>query len=129
MRKIVALALVLALQGAGLSAPLVHAHPDEHDTDHHHGRQVHTHWAGHASSHAPSDGPSLDTADADRALFLHAFVALPRTLSSAPGVTLAAFVFPVPAERPAHRGIDVVRSHDPPPLRSRPARAPPTLLS
>lgn len=129
VRKVIALALSLAVQAAALSAPLVHAHPEDHDTDHHRAREVHTHWAGHGSSHDSPDGPTFDAAEHDRAVFLNAFVAVPRTPSSAPALTLTAFALPVPAERPAHRGIEVVRSHDPPPIRSLPARAPPAFLS
>ena len=45
-RKALAIVLLLAVQGAALGAPLAHAHPDDHETDHHRGRAVHVHWAG-----------------------------------------------------------------------------------
>jgi len=129
VRRIVAIVLALAVQGAALTGPLVHAHPDDHATDHHSGRAVHTHWAGHPQSPHQSDTPSLETEDQDRAIFIGSFIAVAGTIQSAPAVTHSVFVLPVPVERVAHRGIEVVRSHDPPYVRSLSARAPPALLS
>lgn len=129
MRKTITFALSLAVLAAALSAPLVHAHPDNHATDHHGGRAVHTHWAGHAQSQDTSDAPALGTDDHDRAVFLNAFVAVAASPLPAQAVTPGAFELPVPAERAAHRILDVVRSHDPPSLRSLSSRAPPALLS
>ena len=129
VRKVIALALALAVQAAALSAPLVHAHPDDHATEHHGAREVHTHWAGHAASHNSSDEPSLDAADHDRAVFLNAFLAVAASSFPAFGVTHAVFELPVPAERAAHQVIEVGRSHDPPSFRSLPSRAPPAFLS
>lgn len=129
VRKAIAVALSLAVQAAALSAPLVHAHPDDYETGHHTGRTVHTHWAGHATSHHPSDAPALEADDHDRAVFLNAFVAVAAAWFSAPGMTPAVCELAVPAERRAHRTADVVRSHDPPLIRSLSSRAPPALLS
>jgi hypothetical protein len=129
VRKVVAIALALAVQGGALTAPLVHAHPDEHATDHHAAGTVHTHWAGHTHSSQPSDIPAFDTADPDRAVFLNAFVAVATTVFSAPAAALTAFALPVAAERAAHRRVEIVRSHDPPCIRSLCSRAPPAFLS
>jgi hypothetical protein len=129
VQRVIAIALALAIQGAALTAPLVHAHPDDHATDHHAPGAVHTHWAGHADTPHPSDDPAFSTENPDRAVFLNAFVAVAPTLKPAPAVPLTVFVLPVPAERAAHRGGEVVRSHDPPYVRSLSARAPPALLS
>lgn len=129
MRKVIALALALAVQAAALSAPLVHAHPDDHATDHHGAREVHTHWAGHAASHDSSDEPSLDAADHDQAVFLNAFLAVATSSFPAFGVTHAVFELSVPAERAAHLVIEIGRSHDPPSFRLLPSRAPPVFLS
>ena len=129
MRKVIALALSLAVQATALSAPLVHAHPDDHATEHHGSRTVHTHWAGHAQSHDTSDTPAFGTDDHDRAVFLNAFVAVAASSLPAQAIAPDAFELPVPAERPAHRILEVVRSHDPPSLRSVSSRAPPALLS
>ena len=129
MRKVIAVALALAVQATAVSAPLVHAHPDEHATPHHAGRAVHTHWAGHGQSHHSSNAPAVGTADHDRAVFLNAFVAVAVSPVPAPGVTPAILDLPVPAERPAHRIFDTARSHDPPFFRSLSSRAPPVFLS
>lgn len=125
MRKVTAVALSLAFQAAALGAPLVHAHPDRHATEHHEGGAVHVHWAGHAPSHDRSGAPAVGTDDRDRAVFLDAFLAVTASAFPLAAVSPAAFELVVPPERAAHRVIEVVRSHDPPDFRSRPARAPP----
>jgi hypothetical protein len=129
VRKVIAVALSLAVQVAALSAPLVHAHPDDHATEHHDGRTVHTHWAGHAQSHHSSAAPDLETSDHDRAVFLDAFVAVAASSLPAHGLTHVLFELPVPPERAAHRVVEIVRSHDPPFFRSLSSRAPPAFLS
>ena len=129
MRKALAVALAVAVQAAGLSAPFVHAHPDEHDTSHHSGGAVHVHWDGHAQSHQSSDSPALDTADHDRAVLLDAFVAVSVPAFPAPTVTPAVRELPRPAERSAPAPIEIVSGHDPPFFLSVPPRAPPSLLS
>jgi hypothetical protein len=129
VRKVLAVTLSVAILAAGLSAPLVHAHPDDHATEHHQGRAVHTHWEGHAESHHSSDAPALETADHDRAIFLNAFVAVAVAAYPAAAVTPAVVELPVPIERAAHRSVDITHSHDPPFCRSVPSRAPPAFLS
>lgn len=128
VRNAVAVALALALQAAGLSALLVHAHPDEHATGHHAGRTVHTHFAGH--THAPAPGTtSLAAADHDRAVFLETFIAVTPSSPLLAGATEDVFDVPFAAERRPHRAFEVVHGHDPPSLRRRSSRAPPALLS
>jgi hypothetical protein len=129
VRNAVAVALSLALQAAALSAPLVHAHPDDHATDHHGGRTVHTHWAGHGHSHRAPDTPFIDHADDDRAIFLNAFVAVAAEPVAAPVVAPLIFELAVPAERAAHQVVDIAPGHDPPGAASLPSRAPPARLS
>ena len=129
MRKVLALALSLAVQAAALSAPLVHAHPDGHATEHHGAREIHTHWAGHSPSHDSSDGPAADAPDHDRAVFLNAFVAVAATSFPIPSVTISVFELPVPRERAPHRVVEIAHGHDPPCLRSLSSRAPPSFLS
>ena len=125
----VALTLSVAIQGAALSAPLVHAHPGAEATEHHSGRAVHTHWGGHAHEHSRSDDPAFRTADQDRAVFLNAFVAAAASVSSAIAVAPDLVEVPVPAERAAHRTVEITHGHDPPASRSLPSRAPPAFLS
>jgi hypothetical protein len=129
VRKLIALALTLAVQGAALTGPLVHAHPDDHASEHHGGRAVHTHWSGHARHSHPTGTPALSADDHDRAVFLNAFVAVATSPMPSPGATQDVFELPVPAERTAHRGIEVVRSHDPPSIRTLSSRAPPSRQS
>jgi hypothetical protein len=129
VRKVVAIALSLAVQVAALSAPLVHAHPDDHATEHHGAGEVHTHWAGHDHPRDSSHSPALDAVDRDRAVFLNAFVAVAASLFPSQAVTLAVFTLPAPRERAPHRVIDIANGHDPPCRRSLSSRAPPSLLS
>lgn len=127
MRKVIAVALSLAVQAAALSAPLVHAHPDDHATEHHGAREIHAHRADHAHFDRASDGPVLDAADHDRAVFLNAFIAVAASLMPAHAVTRGVFNVPVPAERAPHRVIPIAHSHDPPFLPSLSSRPPPAL--
>jgi hypothetical protein len=129
VRKVLAIALSLAVQAAALSAPLVHAHPDDHATEHHGAGEVHSHWAGHSHEQDSSHSPALDAADHDRAVFLNAFVAVAASSFPAQAVTPVAFELPTPRERAPHRVIDIANGHDPPCLRSLSSRAPPSLLS
>ena len=129
MRRVIAVALSLSLFAAGLGAPLVHAHPDDRATDHHDGQSVHAHWSGHARTHQPHDGQSIDADDHDRAVYLNAFVAVGTATFFIPAINITAVELPVPPERGAQRRFDVVRSHGPPSFRSVCPRAPPAFLS
>jgi hypothetical protein len=129
VRKVLAVTLSLAVQAAALSAPLAHAHPDDHTTAHHAGGVVHTHWSGHAGPSHRSDAPEIGTDDHDRAIFLNVFTAVATVKAVDPGVTPGVFELPAPAARAASRRIDVVRSHDPPSAPVRSPRAPPAFLS
>jgi hypothetical protein len=128
VRKALSLALAVAIQATGLSAPFVHAHPDEHETSHHAGRTVHSHWADHDQSHHSSDVPAFGTPDHDRAVFLNVFFAVAASTFSPPAVTSAVAQAPVPSERPAHRVVEIAHGHDPPFSSSLPSRAPPAFL-
>jgi hypothetical protein len=129
VRRVLALALSLAIQAAGISVPLVHAHPDEHATSHHVGRAVHAHWGGHGHTHAPADGPALEETQHDRAVSVNAFVAVGVRPFPAPVVIPVAVALPAPVERAAHETVEISPGHDPPFYRSLPARAPPAHLS
>jgi hypothetical protein len=129
VRKSIAAALVLALQASVLTAPLVHAHPDEHATPHHDGRAVHSHWSGHADATHPGDAPAIGADDHDRAVFLNPFVAVTTTAVVLSTAAHLVFAVAVPRERAAHRVAEVVRSHDPPLATSLSPRAPPAFLS
>jgi hypothetical protein len=129
VRKALAIALSFVIHAAGVWTPFAHAHPDDHATEHHAGRTVHVHWSGHSQSHHPSNVPAIGDDDHDRAVFMGTFVALGAASVPMPVVMEAVFECPAPTERRGHRTVQTVRSHDPPCLASRSARAPPALLS
>jgi hypothetical protein len=129
VRKVIAVTLALVVQGTALTAPLVHAHPDDHATAHHSGRSVHTHWGAHEHSPHFGDDVAIGADDHDRAVFLYAFVAVAGTPLAPVAVAQQPFEFLVPSERQAHHNVHVVHSHDPPIQGSLPSRAPPTFLS
>jgi hypothetical protein len=124
-RKALAIVLSLAVQGAAIGAPLAHAHPDDHATDHHRGRAVHVHWTGHAHSHHPVGVPVLDDDDHDRAVFVNTFVSVAASALPAREVAHEIFELPIPAETTMHRPVEVAHGHDPPCCSSLPSRAPP----
>ena len=129
LSKFVAVVLVVAVQATAVGAPLVHAHLDNHTTDHHGARTVHSHFSGHHSSHSPDIGLRVEDNDAERTVFLQLFVAVGvASFGSLPAV-VESFEISVPAEAPRRQLFWVVHGHDPPFTRSRPARAPPANLS
>jgi hypothetical protein len=129
VRKALAVALSLAIQVAALSAPFVHAHPDQHATAHHDGSAIHSHWGGHGHKSDHPDGPGLSGPDEDRAVFMAAFVAVTAGAARTVAVVESPFVPPTPTELAAHRSVEIAHGHDPPALRSLPSRAPPAFLS
>lgn len=129
MRKALAIALSLAVQGAALGAPLMHAHPDDHATEHHGARAVHAHWRGHSHSPRSSKVPAVDADDHDRAVFLNAFVGVAATVFPAGATVRGIFELSVPTEMAVHRPVEVAHSHDPPSFGPLLPRAPPALLS
>lgn len=129
-RKAVAVLLLFAVEGAAVGAPLVHAHPDDRGTQHHHGRVVHTHWANHSHSVAgSSDIPTLTVDDRDRAFFLNFFVGVAISVLSVHGIVPRFFELPLLTNLEPHRPVEVVHTHDPPCLGSLSSRAPPPFLS
>lgn len=130
IRRVIAAWLGVALVGAAAVAPLVHAHPDDLDTDHHSGGAVHAHLSPHtAPVHRHPADHSFSEDDHDRAVPVDALVAVS---SAAWAIPLAAPVDAgavVSPERPAHTWVDAVYGHDPPAASARIPRAPPALLS
>jgi hypothetical protein len=125
VRKALALALSVAVQGAAVVAPLAHAHPDDHATDHHHGRAVHVHWASHAHAHHPARVPVLDDDDHDRAVFVSTFISVAPSTLPAGAAAHQTFELSIPAETMVRRPVRVAHGHDPPYRGSLPSRAPP----
>jgi hypothetical protein len=117
-------ALALAVPAAAVRAPFLHAHPDEHATDHHAAPAVHAHFSSHGHTTRTS-GPAIGDADHDRAVRLQLFVAVAAAAFALAATPSEYFVLPVPAITAAHRPVHVVHGHDPPALTSLSSRAPP----
>lgn len=134
VRSIFSVLLLVAFEASALTMPFVHAHPDEHATEHHAAHAVHSHFATHAVSHTHSvrpvigDDPVLSDDD-DRPVYLQLFVAVRAQPVPVGGSALTVFDLPMPAETPALSSVPVVHGHDPPISRSISPRAPPAFLS
>jgi hypothetical protein len=144
MRRLVAAGLCAALQVGAFTAPLVHAHLDDHHDDHHDAAAVHAHFAGHARGPATAghhvhayvyvasgfsrtnDQPALGAHDdAEEITRLQIFIAETPVPSVTPALPPARFA---PAPEPVsvmRRRPDVVRSHGPPRSGPTSPRAPP----
>ena len=133
-RPLVAVSSAVALHLAALGAPLVHAHLDDHDHDHHGAVRVHAHLGGHAAPHHHArdhdDHPAFDEDEsAERATGLQLFVAVEPSLLSSPSLPAARYALPAPLQSVMRRPPAVAHSHDPPGVRLSVPRAPPSLLS
>jgi hypothetical protein len=108
---------------------MAHVHLDDHETAHHHAREMHTHLSSHgASATRPVDPrvPILDDDDGDeRVLSVSGFIAT--SVEAFPGVVAmpVAIAIVVPDEVTVSRIAVVAHGHDPPSLSLTPARAPP----
>jgi len=133
VRKAIAVALSLAVPVAAVIAPNVHAHQDDHRTGHHHGQAVHAHWSGHSHKHSETESgtPTVrrQRSDRDEAVYLNAFVAVAASTFHISALVHSPFRVAVPPKAQAHLSVEVRHSHDPPLLRARPSRAPPSFLS
>jgi len=132
-RAIVAVSSAVALQLAALGAPLLHAHVDEHDHDHHGAARVHAHLGGHATVHHArhhDDDPAIDEDESsERATGVQLFVAVEPSPFSPPSLPQARYALPVPLESIMRRPPAVAHSHDPPLAGTAASRAPPSFLS
>ncbi len=133
IRTLTAVWLSVAIPLGALSAPLVHAHLDELDTDHHRAHEIHAHVTGHASlpTTLPTTtaGPRLDDHDAERAVSLQLFVAVAQASFDVPAAVVASSQLATPAEAPARHSLRIVHGHDPPFISSLGSRAPPAFPS
>jgi hypothetical protein len=129
LRTLTALALAFVVPLGAVCTPLVHAHLDDHATEHHRVRStVHAHFDGHARKSVPHHHAALGANETERTLYLQLFVAV--AVASFQFTTAAAtFELATPDETPAHRSVHVVHGHDPPIVATLPARAPPSFLS
>ena len=131
LRGVIAAGLCVAIQVAALCAPLVHAHLDDHDGDHHAAALVHAHVGGHHSRHHESAATPVVVSedDPEDATRLQIFVAVQAAAFTDPVLPPARFTFPQTLESNVARPPEVVRSHGPPESRPRASRAPPSFLS
>ena len=137
IRTLTAVGLSVTIPLGALSAPLVHAHLDELDTDHHRAHEIHAHVTGHSSLPtalptalpATTAGPHLDDHDAERAVSLQLFVAVAQTSFDVPAAVVASSQLGTPAEAPARHSLRIVHGHDPPFVGSLTSRAPPAFPS
>ena len=116
----------MAVQFAALSAPLLHAHPDEHATDHHRAHEVHAHFERHVARLRPAGESTVDHPDDnDRAVFVGLFVGVAATVVDLPAAAPAPFELAQPSERRSFGALYGFHGHDPPLIRSLSSRAPP----
>lgn len=129
IRSVTAVMLAVALEAYALMGPLVHAHPDEHATEHHAAHAVHAHFSAHTSHHTVTTGPVIGDDDHDRPVYLQLYVAVGAQAATLLSTSITAFELPAPAEARAHRPVRIVHGLDPPLSRLLPSRAPPAFLS
>ena len=139
IRTLTAVGLSLAIPLGALSTPLVHAHLDELDTDHHRAHEIHAHIAGHSSRQTFHDGAAhageapnaarLDDHDAERAVYLQVFVAVAPAAFDVPAAVVTTWQLTTPAEAIAPHSLRIVHGHDPPFISSLGSRAPPAFPS
>ena len=129
IRTLTAVGLSVAIPLGALSAPFVHAHLDELDTDHHRAHEIHAHVTGHSSLPMSTDGPRLDDHEAARVVSLQLFVAVAQASFDVPAAVVTTWQLGTPAEAPARHSLRIVHGHDPPFVGSVASRAPPAFLS
>jgi hypothetical protein len=119
------LVLCVSVAVGSATAPMLHAH-DDHDSDHHAGGAIHSHFSGHHPAvHEKSDGPVVEPAG-EPAVYLKLFVGAEPLAASAIAAPHT-FTLHQPAEAAPHRPVVVTHGHDPPRLDSSPPRGPPLL--
>jgi len=130
-RRLIAAGLCAALPVGAWCAPLVHAHLDDHNGDHHDAPAVHAHFAGHPAGHHDTAQSGADVStnigdhESEQTTRLQIFVAVEAAPFAAPTLPPARFTPPPVLESGPHRPPELVRSHGPPDLGRAESRAPP----
>jgi hypothetical protein len=127
MRRCVALALAVAVQAMLVELPALHAHLDDHVTDHHHARTIHAHFEQHHSPR-PHDQPGFEADDHDSAVSFTATTALASKWFSAAVLTTAIADVSAAFRPKVMPSFEVTHGHDPPWIASLASRAPPACL-
>ena len=127
IRTLTAVGLSVAIPLGALCAPLVHAHVDARETDHHRAHEIHAHVSDHAARSTAPDGSTVQHEDeTGRAVYLQLFVSVAHAGFDIPAAVVMSWKhLGAAAESPAHQSLHVVHGHDPPFLRSLSSRAPP----
>jgi len=129
LRRGLATVLAVAVQVSAVTAPMAHVHLDDHETAHHHAREMHTHLSSHGASATRPVDPhvaSLTDDDGDeRVLSVSGFVAT--GVDAFPGAVAipVEIAIVIPDEETVSRVPVVAHGHDPPGLSVLPSRAPP----
>lgn len=126
-RRLLAFGLSVAIQAAALSAPLVHAHLDDRQDNHHGASRIHVHLDGHGPHHHDAaDGPAVQREESGgRVVGVPLFVAAQPEPATEPALAPAPFELPMATASLMRRPPDEVRSHGPPASPSLAPRAPP----
>ena len=128
-RRLLVFGLCLAIQTVAVSAPLVHAHLDDHHDDHHASGRIHAHFEshGHGGDHArPLSGPAIhEEEDGERVISVPLFVAAHNDVSIEFAIAQAPFTVTPDVASVMRRPPQEVRSHGPPPSPASSPRAPP----
>jgi hypothetical protein len=130
VRHIVAGLLAVTVQASAVTAPMLHVHLDDHDSDHHHAREMHSHLSGHGhhagNLPAPSQSILSDDDGDENVVAVSGFVATSVEASQGavaiPVETIVIALADVTVSRIPH----VAHGHDPPARSSTPSRAPPS---
>ena len=129
-RRALATVLAVAVQVSAVTAPMAHVHLDDHETAHHHAREMHAHLASHgapATRSIDAHVPSLSDDDGDeRVLSVSGFIAT--SVDSFPGVAAipVEMAIVIPDDVTISRIPVVSHGHDPPSLSVTPSRGPPS---
>jgi hypothetical protein len=128
-RRLLAFGLTVAIQAAAVSAPLVHAHLDDHHADHHRANGIHAHLHGHDAPHShpqPDQRVAIHAEEArERAVTMPLFVAVHVDAAIEPALAESRFDIPAAADSLMRRPPEDLRSHGPPLSAALSPRAPP----
>lgn len=108
---------------------MAHVHLDDHETAHHHAREMHTHLSSHSASAEHSVDPKVPSVTDDdgdeRVLSVSGFIAT--SVDVFPGVAAipAEIAIVIPDDETVSLVPVVAHGHDPPSLSLTPPRAPP----
>ncbi len=120
--------VAVVFQFGAVYVPLTHVHVETHDSDHHHGREIHTHFSGHQSKSSQRVSPNGGHDDV-QTVGTQLFAATTSEVFVAP-IAILTMSDPVVAQSFTVRGApEVAHGLDPPDCLTVSLRAPPSFLS